>query len=138
MDEELLRGQDIDWTSRMLNQGFQPYFYPKAAVFHNHNRTTFKKVWDDCERSGYYMRQIRMDETNHLSAPYIIKSRLLVIIFAPVIALIVTIGIFSKNSFPKKNWSTIFTIYLTKIAWCWGASRSSDNAVKKNVFGRQL
>ncbi|MCZ7670862.1 MAG: hypothetical protein M5U34_28770 [Chloroflexi bacterium] len=51
LNEALPRSQDLDWTTRMNEAGFQPYFWPEAAVQHQHNRTTFGRFWRDCFRA---------------------------------------------------------------------------------------
>ncbi len=127
LNESLIRGQDIEWTTRMKKAGFQPFFWPHATIHHAHNRTTFYKVWQDCARSGFYMRQIRLQNSNIIQSPRWLKHRALILGLSPVIAAGVTGRIVTKN--PKilqYFWQTIPAIYLTKIAWCWGASQRHD------------
>ena len=69
LNERLRRGQDMEWTTRMRRAGFQPYFWPAATVYHDHNRRDLAAVWRDCARSGYYSRQIRLAQADMLTAP---------------------------------------------------------------------
>lgn len=120
----LKRGQDVEWTTRMRQQGYQPYFCPEAAVYHAHNRISLTAVWRDCARSGYYMRQIRLQHPEMLSAPGMLRYRGVVLGLSPLIATWATWRIVRERpSTFARHWRTLPAIYLTKIAWCWGASR---------------
>ncbi len=124
LDEGLVRGQDIEWTTRMNAAGYTLYFEPKALIYHQHARVNFTAVWHDCARSGYHMRQVRMQYPDLFKGSKFLQNRHSVFIFSPIIAMFATFRIISKHlSLFRKNWLTIPAIYLTKIAWCWGASR---------------
>lgn len=124
LNEKLLRGQDIEWTRRMVSGGYKITFVPEAAVVHRHNRSTFKAVWRDCARSGYFMRQARLSRGRAHLSRRIIYNRNFLFWGAPLIAVAVTGKIILLN--PRHMisfWYTFPAIYLSKIAWCWGASR---------------
>ena len=126
LNETLARGQDIEWTARMEAAGYSPYFWPQAAVAHHHNRTNFQRVWHDCARSGYHMRQVRLHHSEQMEGPGLLQYRPLVLGLSPVIAAWATGRIlWSQPSTFKQYWQTIPAIYLTKIAWCWGAAHKS-------------
>lgn len=125
LDESLPRSQDLDWTTRMNAAGFQPYFWPTAAVQHRHNRTSWRKVWQDCARSGHYARQARLAHRQTLGTPLWLRWRGLVLLLSPLIAAGVTARMVRQRPFIfRQHWYTLPAIYLTKIAWCWGASRA--------------
>ncbi len=127
MNETLARGQDIEWTVRMQQAGFQPYFYPDAAVYHQHNRTTLSRFWYDCVRSGFHMRRIRLAYQEQLQAPWIFRYPHVVMLLSPLIAAWVSLKILWQRPIILKKYPlTIPAIYLSKIAWCWGASRKSS------------
>ncbi len=127
MDVQFTRGQDVEWITRMRRAGFQPYFWPEAIIRHVHSRTTIQSVWRDCARSGYYMRQVRLDNKEMMSTPGWLKHRKGILILSPLIAAAVTGRIVKERPFILQNyWKTLPAIYLTKIAWCWGASRMHD------------
>jgi GT2 family glycosyltransferase len=126
MDPTVNRVEDVEWTTRMRQAGIQPYFWPKAAVFHDHNRRTLQSVWRDCAMSGFHMRQIRLKYAGWLKAPMILRYRLLVILLSPFIAAWATIRILLRRPiFFRRFNNTIPAIYLTKIAWCWGAGQTN-------------
>jgi len=126
MDEEVDRVEDVDWTTRMRKAGIQPYFWPGASVYHDHNRHALHGVWQDCAYSGFYMRRLRLRHSGWLQAPGLLRHRRLVLLLSPLIAAWATLRILVQKPvilfrFPL----TIPGIYLTKIAWCRGASRAS-------------
>lgn len=127
MDEQINRVEDVDWTTRMRRAGIQPYFWPAAAVAHHHNRRTWRAVWRDCALSGYHMRQLRLQHADLLAAPGILKYPRLVWWLSPGIAAWATGRILVKRPWlAERFWYTLPALYLTKIAWCWGASRSEE------------
>jgi GT2 family glycosyltransferase len=124
MNETINRVEDVDWTTRMRKVGIQPFFWPDAAVYHDHNRDTMQAVWRDCALSGFHMRQLRLAHPGWLQAPGILRFRLLVLLLSPFIAGWATLRIMLRRTTIVRHFlSTIPAIYLTKIAWCWGASQ---------------
>lgn len=124
MNENINRVEDVDWTTRMKRAGIQPYFWPEAAIYHAHSRTTSQSIWQDCALSGYHMRQLRIKHSDLLMAPRILHYPHLVWWLSPLIALWATTRILWKRPFILRCFMhTIPGIYWTKIAWCWGASR---------------
>lgn len=123
LNESLGRGQDIEWTTRMQRAGFTPFFEPRATVVHQHNRRSFTAVWRDCARSGYHMRQVRMQYPELFKGAQLLNNRFVLLLLSPIIALAITFNIVQKHLLLfQEQWNTIPAIYLTKIAWCWGAA----------------
>jgi GT2 family glycosyltransferase len=126
MDEMIVRVEDVDWTTRMRRAGFQPVFWPDAIVRHQHNRTTLPLLWQDCAASGFNMRTLRLAQSDLLQAPGILRYPKLVLLLSPAIALWATVRIMlSKPAMTRRFWRTLPAIYVSKIAWCWGASRNA-------------
>ena len=129
MNSDINRVEDIDWTTRMRRHGITPYFWPYAAIYHNHNRTNLVRVWKDCALSGYHMRRLRLEHDDLLQAPVLLRYRRLVLLLSPMIAAWATGRIlWRRPTILRRFWKTAPALYLTKIAWCWGASRSSEPA----------
>jgi len=129
LDDSLGRGQDIDWTARMREAGYQLHFQPDAVIRHEHVRNTFPAFWSDCARSGYHMRQVRVRHPNYLDAPSILRHRRLILMLSPLIATWITSRIFLRQpAIFGRYWHTLPAIYLSKIAWCWGASRPNPSS----------
>jgi glycosyltransferase involved in cell wall biosynthesis len=124
LDPALRKSQDLDWTTRMNEAGFRPYFWPAASIQHNHNRRTVEQVWQDAATIGKYARQVRVRHQESLNTPSIMRNRSLILFLSPLVAFYVTARIIARR--PKtllRHPETWPGIYLSKIAWCWGASR---------------
>jgi glycosyltransferase involved in cell wall biosynthesis len=122
LDSSLPYSHDVDWTTRMREAGFFPYFWPQAAVRHQHNRQTMAQVWHDCAINGKYARQVRLQHRNTLQTPLFLRNRALTLALSPLIAAGVTAGIYSRRWTTMSHFLSVLpAIFLTKIAWCWGA-----------------
>jgi GT2 family glycosyltransferase len=125
LNEALPRSQDMEWTTRMKAAGFQPYFWPTAVVDHQHNRLTRQQVWQDCLRSGRYARQVRLEYGRTLQTPYLLRFRRTLRLLAPLVAGVVTMQVVRQQpTLFRRHWTTLPAVYLTKLAWCWGASQT--------------
>lgn len=129
LDESLPRGQDTDWTARMTEQGYRLRFTPQARVVHCHTRRTARAVWREWVRSGAFSVQIRMRHPDVLAAPVILRSGVLLIVLAPLVALLNTTRIFVRDRALWKYLRVFPAVYLTKLAWCWGAARPRTRQV---------
>lgn len=122
LDASLPYSHDLDWTARMREAGFTPYFWPGAAVRHEHNRNSMQDVWRDCVINGHYARQSRLRHQATLGTPAFLQNRKMVVLLSPAIAFWITGKIFNgRRETMGRNLATIPAIYLTKLAWCWGA-----------------
>ena len=126
LNEALPRGQDIEWTVRMAKAGSSLHFVPSAIVVHAHARTSIGDVWQDCARSGHYMRQVRLQNPGRMRAPAWLRYRRAVLLLSPLIAAgVVMRMVIRRPATILRRWYTLPGLYVTKIAWCWGASRVS-------------
>lgn len=122
LDETFARSHDMEWTARMCRAGFQPYFWPDAAVDHRHNRDSLRAVWNDCARSGYYSRQVRLKHSELLGAPAILRHPAFMRLLSPLIAALTTARIVGQQpAILRRHFSSLPAVYLTKLAWVWGA-----------------
>lgn len=124
LDVSLPYSHDVDWTTRMRESGFFPYFWPAAAVRHQHSRHTMAQVWQDCAINGQFARQVRLAHQYTLQTPLFLRYRPLTLILSPLIAAGVT-GRIYKRRWPimRHHIAQLPAIYITKLAWCWGAFR---------------
>jgi GT2 family glycosyltransferase len=125
LNEGLKRAHDIEWTIRMTRAGFQPYFWPAAAVEHRHNRESWPAVWRDCVRSAYYTSQIRRQNADLLPSSFILSWPLALLILSPFVAALTVAGILWRRPYIWRYWRTLPAVYLTKVGWCYGASRAA-------------
>ncbi len=123
-DESLPRATDLEWTLRAAEAGLALRFEPGAAVRHLHARHGLRQVWRDCAGSGQHSRQIRLRYAALLRTPSWLRWRLVVGLLAPALAVAVTARIaFGWPATFRGRWHALPGVLLTRLAWCWGASR---------------
>jgi len=124
LDENLLRGQDVDWTARMNIAGYKLLFDPAAVVEHLPARYDLRTLRDYFFKSGYYMIRVRMRYPEIYHMPKLLFRPWVWKVFAPIIAGWTTSKIILGTSQVRMNLQTIPHIYLLKVSWCMGASLS--------------
>lgn len=130
LDTGLPYSHDLDWTTRMREAGFEPWFAPDAVVKHEHSRHTLRQVWADCAVNGQYARIVRVRHASLLKTPFVLRYPWLTRLLSPLIASWVTLGIATRRpSTLLRHIETLPAIYMTKIAWCWGAGRATSGLV---------
>lgn len=123
LDPDLRCGEDLDWTIRLAAAGHQPFFEPSARVWHRPPRADWRAAWEHWRRSGSWMVGVRRRHRAVLSAPAWLASPLTVRLLSPVIALVATARLFGRGRPGRRHWRALPAVYLTKLAWCWGAAR---------------
>jgi glycosyltransferase involved in cell wall biosynthesis len=124
MDENLPRGQDIEWTARMTQAGYPLLFQPSAAVEHHPQRTDLATLREYVRKSGYYTVRVRLRHPQVFKTPRLLGSPLFLTLFAPLIASATTARIVFRTREIRQNARIIPYIYLQKLSWCQGAAES--------------
>jgi GT2 family glycosyltransferase len=124
LDEVLLRGQDVDWTARMLLAGYDLLFEPEAKILHLPARYDLETLRDYFHKSGFFMIKVRHRYPEIFQMPGILKKGIVFKLFAPLIAFLTTTKIYFKTKEVRKHAKTIPYIYLLKLSWCQGAAES--------------
>ncbi|MBG0786393.1 MAG: glycosyltransferase [Anaerolineaceae bacterium] len=122
LNEALMRGQDIEWTSRMTHAGIHILFEPAAVVEHHPPRFDFEALRRDNYRSGYYMIGVRYEHPEIFHMPALLKSSAVWRIFKPLIAAWTTLKIVARTKEVRRNAKIIPYVYRLKAAWCTGAA----------------
>jgi GT2 family glycosyltransferase len=126
MAEELRRGQDTEWTLRMRRAGYHLYFAPDAKVTHLPAVRSLRSVVEAWYVSGAFNGWIRHQYRDVIAdVPFYDRPALLRLL-SPAIALVVTARIFARNPRLLRYAHTAPVIFLTKVAWCLGASRRAE------------
>ena len=124
--EDLPRCEDIEWTHRMRDAGFTPYFWPSASVQHRHARVTFASVWRDCELSGFFSARLRAARTTSRPLRWLLQSPVALLALSPLMATVSTASVVREAGFPlREHWRAVPGVWSTKIAWCVGAARGA-------------
>ena len=126
MDEELPRGQDVDWTARMNLAGYRMLFEPSAVVEHLPARYDLQTLRKYFYKSGYYMIRVRHRYPQIFKMPGLLRSPLVWRVFAPFISAGTTAKIFLRTAEVRQHFKTLRHIYLLKMAWCRGAADSLE------------
>jgi len=121
LNVDLMRGQDIEWTSRMTLAGYHLFFEPKAVVEHHPPRHSFESLRKDNYKSGYYMITVRHQFPEIFHMPAILNHVMIWQIFKQVFACMTTIKITLRSKEIRHYPKIIPFIYRLKIAWCEGA-----------------
>mgnify|MGYP000862296174 CR=1 FL=1 len=131
LNEAFMRGQDIEWTSRMTRAGIRLLFDPAAVIVHQPSRFTFEAVRRDNYRSGYYMIEVRYEHPEIFHMSPILQSSIIWRIFKPLIAAWTTLKIVIKTREVRRNPRIIPHVFRLKAAWCDGAADRLEG--KENV-----
>lgn len=131
MDENLTRGQDIDWTVRMSKAGYKLLFDPNASITHYPARNdliTLRRYFQD---SGYYMIQVRSryPEIYHMTS--LLKHAWPWRMFAGFIAAWTTLRIFLTSKEVQGYHKTFYHMWILKKSWCYGAADGIEE-MRKN------
>lgn len=121
MKAYLNHAHDLEWTLRFRTFGQNLYFEPKAVVFHNPQRYTLSAVWRHWTTHAPETLYVKLVYSSLLRTPRLAQYRSLLLWGAPLIGAWATIRTFSHPRTIYKYWYTLPLVYLTKIAWCWGA-----------------
>lgn len=116
-------GEDTELMLRARRAGYSASFVPDASVTHDPNRTTLKSIMRYSAAHGAVSVRLRNQYKDVLRTPFILRSSILVLLAAPLIALKVTGSIYLHNRTLARLWWTIPMVYATKLAWCWGAAK---------------
>lgn len=121
MEEQLRRAEDLEWTVRCRRFGYQLYFEPRALVYHDPARHTLPAVWRHWWGDASDTLHVRLRYQQLLQTPELSKNRWVFLWGAPLIAAWATARIFQHPGIARRYWHTLPLVYLTKMAWCWGA-----------------
>jgi GT2 family glycosyltransferase len=133
LDKSLPRAEDIDWTVRMKARGYPLYFEPRAVI-HHIPRTSLGRIWTKWVNTGYCSRDVRQRHPYALESPPILNSAALLIAGSPFIALIAATRIFWRTRALLHYLHTWPVIYLTKLAWCWGAAAEAGTGWLEKII----
>ncbi len=125
LDEALTRCQDTEWTLRMRQHGYVLFFEPLAVVQHQPAVSGLSQILRLWYHTGFFSRQIRQKYHGLISLPPFHRFPFLLVLFSPVIATLVTIRIYLRDFRLSKYIHAFPVVFLTKVAWCLGASRRS-------------
>lgn len=124
METHLKRAEDLEWTARMRALGYTLYFDPRAVVWHDPPRCTFPAVWRHWTGDAHDTLSVRLRYARLLQTPRLARHRGLFLWGAPLVAAWATARTFGHRRTLAQYGHTLPLVYLTKLAWCWGAFKT--------------
>jgi glycosyltransferase involved in cell wall biosynthesis len=124
MEAHKNRAEDLEWTVRFRALGYRLYFEPRAVVFHDPPRYTWSAVWRHWTGDAHDTLRVRVRYSALLQTPRLARYRPVFLWGAPVVAAWATARTFGHAEILRRYWHTLPLVYLTKLAWCWGAFRN--------------
>lgn len=115
--------EDMDLALRAVKEKSTILFEPDSNVMHHHVRKRFKSVFSYYVYHGSKSIILRQRYRHFMWTPFVLQSPLLLILGAPMIALMVTMEIYLRNPRLARLLHTAPLVYILKLAWCWGAAR---------------
>ncbi len=115
--------QDMELALRARDEGHIIHFCSEAVVIHDPANITLKGMLKYSADHAAVTVLLRNQYRALLHTPFVLRSPVLLIALAPLIALKVTIGIYFRNILMAGLFRTAPVVYLLKLAWCWGAAR---------------
>jgi glycosyltransferase involved in cell wall biosynthesis len=135
MEAHKNRAEDLEWTVRFRAIGYRLYFEPRAVIFHDPPRNTWSTVWRHWTGDAHDTLRVRLRYSDLLQIPRMAKYRSVFLWGAPLVAAWATARNFGHPEMLRRYWHTLPMVYLTKLAWCWGAFRDFPG---KGIAGKNL
>jgi glycosyltransferase involved in cell wall biosynthesis len=134
MEPHQNRADDLEWTVRLRSLGYRLHFEPQAVVSHDPQRRDFASVWRHWSRDAENTLRVRLKYAGLLNTPSLAQYRASYLWGAPFVAAWATWRTFSNGRTLRLYGYTLPLVYITKLAWCWGALLSfrSRQAVRMN------
>lgn len=116
---------DTDLILRARERGFAVRFCPESVVLHDPppERSRFTVVLKYAADHAAATILLRRRHRNLLRTPLVLGSPFLLALASPVIAVVATFRIFTRDCVVLQFWQTAPVVFLLKLAWCWGAAR---------------
>lgn len=117
-------GEDADYSTRLRIMGYTLLFEPKASINHQSKRYGIIQVVKHAYHFGQYSVKVDQRYRRFLRTPFLFNNPILLIVLSPIIAFSVVIRIIFHIPPKLINICSIPAIYLIKIIWCVGATRT--------------
>lgn len=120
---------DTEFVLRARRAGLQPVFCPAARVLHvPEDRHTWRALLDYAASHAAATVLLRQRYRDVLHTPPGLGSPALLLAAAPLVAAVATARLYLANPRLWHQFWTIPPVFLTKVAWCFGAARGLRGA----------
>jgi glycosyltransferase involved in cell wall biosynthesis len=124
---------DMEYILRARMKGLSIHYAPEAVVTHDPPRVTPGDVLGYAAAHAAETILLRHQYREMLRTPFVLFSPALILLAAPLIALKTTVGIYLRNRKLLRYFHTVPIVFLSKLAWCWGAARGLRARNRKEV-----
>jgi GT2 family glycosyltransferase len=121
--EDIPRLYDFDWTLRMRSAGFRLYFDAAARVRHYPCGVNPRILWRTWYAGGACSQAVRRQHRGLISAPKLLNHPYGLAILSPVLATALAARVASRDPGAWRAWAVLPAVWLSRLAWCLGASR---------------
>jgi GT2 family glycosyltransferase len=118
-------GEDLDFSLRLREAGYQLYFAPAAQIVHQHRRTNSREIWEHLRSFGRaHMRVARTRPTLQQSRVMRLPTNVTALIMAAALPLacLDVIGLFATHTALWPYASALPGMIWAKSGWYWGVA----------------
>lgn len=133
MNEDFFPGEDLDFSIRISQNGYALYFEPAAVVVHAPSRGSWGALWSHAVRAGDQSAQVRGIHDDWYRMPAWSRSSLAWRVLSPGIGVVRAVQIYATKPWLWQYWRCLPWVILSKVAWCWGAARGTEQARASNI-----
>lgn len=119
---DMPRLYDFDWTARLTDLGFRLGFAPEARLAHQPVGITPGILWRTWYAGGSCSQALRRARSDRFGSAALLDHPRLLLALAPAIALARTAAVAAAWRADRRIWRALGWVYVTKLAWCLGAS----------------
>lgn len=127
---------DTEFILRARKKGYHAHYSPNAEVIHDPDRTNLFTVLSHSVAHASVTILLRNQYRKLLNTPFLLRSPILTLLAAPLMALKVTLDIYLGNFRLARMLWTAPLVYVLKLAWCWGAFHGLRN--KKGLLNKRI
>ena len=115
--------EGMDMAMGAGEAGHAIFYETDSLVMHHHVQTRFRNVFSYFVYHGLKAIILRQRYRDFMRTPIVLRSPVLLLLGAPLIALVNCLGVFLRNPRMAQRLHTAPVVYILKLAWCWGAVR---------------
>jgi len=127
-DESRKLAGDTQVCLKARAAGYQPWLNQEAVVVHDPAYLTLATAVKSAYEHARTTILLREEFRSLLRTPFVLRSSFLLRLFSPLIAFMVTAGIYVRNPRLWKRFWTVPLVWYLKLVWCWGAAAGLGDA----------
>lgn len=126
--EELVTGEDFEYSMKLRAKGYTLYFERQAVVTHLTSRRNLKEILIHSRSWAKNSIYLRKKFRSYLNTPFFMEHSLLVYLSSPLLAGLATFKVFFTSTALCRYWYIAPVIYLAKLIWSLTAAQELSDA----------